>query len=142
MKTYEEIKALYEAYREVQAKPIEPVILADNNLMYDKLPTDTVIDPNQSVNWNHQMVELYNEALENNRKTKRDAWNKAYMEYMLALDEFLINDPNYGNGKLTRKKLQQIRNFMYDECEDTYNYTNGFDNYMCLIRHLIDLVVR
>lgn len=133
MKTYEEVAYLYNAY-ELALKSPKPE--------GQFLEEGTVINPKQTVEWNVQMVKLQNEAYTKAIHERLTMCNRAKYEYQHALDEFLLTDPEYGNGKLTETQLKKVKSFMYDWCEDTAIYNDGFGNYMCLARDLIGLIVQ
>lgn len=138
MRTIEELKDLYDNWRLVCKRPIKPIVFKDQETT-SPLPEDTIIDPEQSVNWNRQTVALYNEALTNNIKTHMHEMKEAERAYISAYHDFVINHPDYGNGELTLTNIDRLRSFMYDYREDDYNYSNGFYNHMGMLRHLIEV---
>lgn len=136
MRTIEELKDLYDNWRLVGKKPIKPIVFKDQETT-SPLPEDTVIDPEQSVNWNRQTVALYNEALINNRKAHMTELKEAERAYSEAYYDFVVNHPDYGNGELTETDIDRLRSLMHDYREDDYYYQDGFYNHMGMLRALI-----
>ena len=136
--TLKELEQLYKKVEEVRQKPIAPIFFKDQERT-DPLPENTVIDPDQSINWNKQQVALYNEALEKNKQAYRNEVKQAQNKYQNAYNDFLINDPEYGNGEITFENLQRMLSFMYDYAEDDYHYENGFYSHMCYLQSLIEI---
>lgn len=132
VKTIEELKELYDKMEAVYDKKVKPIV-------FNPLPDDTIIDPDQTVNWNRQTVALYNEALEKNKQNRLNEIKTARQAYEDAYYDFVINNPKYGDGKITKENVNRMRSFMYDYREDDYNYSNGFYNHMCTLKDLVHL---
>ena len=131
MKTAKELETLYNEYRET----------LNIKIKYKCLKENAIIDPNQTVEWNRQMVALQNEAYSKEWEARRLAINEACQKYLQALEDYLMNSPECGNGKITKEKLTKIKSFMHDWCEATYNYEDGFWNYIGLAKQIIKLIV-
>lgn len=58
---------------------------------------------------------------------------------MEQIENYVINV--LGEGKITKKQYDKILNFMYQWSESTYNYEDGFDNYMSFIYDAIHLIL-
>lgn len=136
--TYELLNKLYNDWKASQNE--KPTALCINNVMItEPVKEGYVFDEEESVKWNREKVKQVNDHFTTEAVrilTKRNDSKKKFTD---TLDKWLIEVQ--GRGILTKGRLQLIKNFMYDHHEDVYNFYEGLDAYLDLIRELVDIAV-
>lgn len=112
-----------------------------DTILPSKYPDNHVFDMDKSVRWNREKVEKENAAREQKLKERKEQLQKTEKEFEDALKCFLLNDENYGRGKLSEKQLTKIQHFMYEWQENTYNMEYGLEMYLTLAQDLINIVI-
>lgn len=136
--TYEQVKKLYADWQtSINARP---KILVFGGITF-KAPVnhDFIIDENESVKWNKESVQKINDHFKSERSRIAAECSDKKDAFVAALDKYLIETK--GRGKLTKGRLQLIKNFMYDHHEDAYYFYEGLDRFIDLANELIDIVV-
>lgn len=131
MLTYDELKEKYKELEKIQKNIQNPVYFKDNY----------VFDENMSVKWNRLKVESENQRILDDYNKYREYVTSMEVDYASELKDFLLNDSDYGEGRLTEKQLSKIEYFIYEYHEDDSYYENGFDSLMVLYQDLIEIAL-
>lgn len=90
-----------------------------------------------------QLFNIIKEYTYNNKnnETIKNNLDKLKEKFDEELNNFLINDKDFGQGKIIKEHILKINQVMYQYDEDDYNWLNSFDNTMCFYKDLIDLIL-
>lgn len=119
---YDELKKLYEEYKEACDMPTAPKYLK-------KLPASHIEDENQSVKWNREFVETNNQMFQKKvsdmQRSRSLAMNKVQAEVEKYIMEY---------AEVSQKGAQKIFGFAYDR-----GHSDGIYSVFDWIETLVDL---